>query len=326
LSSSSSPSSSLSASSAAAPVRRFAASEDLRAAEKVCALVARALADDPVTLAYALPGKERRYCEAALMAGLLADGAGRDRRLWVLLRGEKGEEDEDEAEPAAAAVAYLCLAKGSAVAAAAAAAAAAASRPSPPQLPLWASAKRAALTATALTSLKPGPPARACARAATALARVRGAYCAAVERSVVVGEGEGGGDGDGEAAFALVAYVSVLAVDPQKQGQGLGTALLRAVLRELLLPALVMEGESGSAAAPVAVAAHCYVEASSERSARLYARLGFRDVARVQASGDVQAGGGAGGEEEDGDLMLPAAPTIVMAAEVKGSFREWLVC
>jgi len=293
--------------------RRFAASEDAAATERLVGIVSAALADDPVTLAYAVPGRERRYCEAALQAGLLTDSVGRDRRLWLSQCGR------------AAAVAYLCSGAGGVRAGAGAAAAAAGggrtaaaeeAPPAPPPLPLWAGAQRAALTAAALTSLRPGAPARACARAATALARVRGAYCAAVERSV--------GDTGGR---ARVAHVSVLAVLPSAQGRGLGTELLRGLLRELLAEPVAESAGNGPAAF---AASHAYVEASSARSAALYRRLGFRDVARVGAGGDVlttsaAAGGGGGGREgggegEGGD----DAPTFIMSAEVKGAFRDWL--
>lgn len=322
-----------------AGARRFAASEEDAALDAVVGIVGRALATDPVTLAYALPGKEQRYCEAALRAGLLTDSVGRDRRLWLSECGR------------AAAVAYLVVGGGGG--GAASAASSAALLPRPPPLPLLAGAHRAALTATALTSLRPGEPARACARAATALARVRGAYCAAVERSV--GGGGGGGSGGGDerdegpsssssssssspsSISCLVAYVSVLAVDPPAQGRGLGTRLLRHVLRELLLG-----GDQQQQQPVAAAAAHAYVEASSERSAALYERLGFRVIASVDADGGVKAGGGGGGggregaeRENEGEgeggggggsyYSLPRAPTLVMAAELKGRFREWLV-
>lgn len=311
-------------------IRRFAASEEAAATAALVGVVSRALASDPVTRAYAIPGKEQRYCEAALQAGLLfSDSVGRDARLWLSECGR------------AAAVAYLCVGGGGGDAA----------RPGrrrAPALPLWAGAQRAVLTATALTSLRPGEPARACARAATALARVRAAYCAAVERSVGGGsadeasEEEAGDQGGGGPRRALVAYVSVLAVDPPEQGKGLGTTLLRGVLRELLAEALTEDGG--------VAAAHAYVEASSERSAALYRRLGFREIARVGAGGDVLAGrataaaaaarGGdeekeeeaqgeaeVGGDEGGGGVGgLPDAPTFVMAAELgEGRFREWLV-
>jgi GNAT superfamily N-acetyltransferase len=179
------------------------------------------------------------------------------------------------------------------------------------------------------------------------LAQVRGAYCAAVERSV-----ENGGDGEeeGATAAARVAYVSVLAVDPPAQGQGLGTRLLRDVLRELL--GVAIEGEEGEedGNTTVATSSHAYVEASSERSAALYERLGFRVIAAVDADGGVRAAGamGAGGADEQGEggdddegeddggggnsgsnsssyYSLPRAPTLVMATELKGRFREWLL-
>jgi hypothetical protein len=127
----------------------------------------------------------------------------------------------------------------------------------------------------------------------------------------------------------------VLAVDPPAQGQGLGTRMLRDVLRELLLV-----GEDDST--PTVAASHAYVEASSERSAALYERLGFRVVAAVDADGGVRAAGGDSwrGEEGEGEqgeddggnsgssspyYSLPRAPTLVMATELKGRFREWLL-
>lgn len=284
--------------------RRFAFTENAAAADTVVGIVGRALATDPVTVAYALPGKEQRYCEAALRAGLLTDSVGRDRRLWLSECGR------------AAAVAYRCVGAG--------AEASASLLPVPPPLPLLAGAQRAALTAQALTSLKPGEPARACARAATALARVRGAYCAAVERNVDMSL----------TASVVVAYISVLAVDPEVQGRGLGTRLLKGVLRELLLPL----GPPSASAAPTTTATthHAYVEASSERSAALYRRLGFRVIACVDADGtvrtgaDAAGGGGGGGEDEDGGEWtrtggVPRAPTLVLASALDGRFREWLV-
>jgi len=304
------------AAAAAAPperrrYRRFAFTEDAEAADRVVGVVGRALAADPVTLAYALPGKEQRYCEAALRAGLLTDSVGRDRRLWLSECGR------------AAAVAYRCSGGGEA-------ASVSASLPLPPPLPLLAGAQRAALTAQALTSLKPGEPARACARAATALARVRGAYCAAVERSASAAAAAGGGGAaDAPPSSVVVAYVSVLAVDPEAQGRGLGTRLLRGVLRDLLLPpsGAASSGAASASAAPASTR-HAYVEASSERSAALYRRLGFRVIACVDADGAVRSGADAG-EGDQGEWTavagLPRAPTLVLASELDGRLREWLV-
>ena len=65
-------------------------------------------------------------------------------------------------------------------------------------------------------------------------------------------------------------YLPYLGVDPERQGQGLGTRLLRPILR--------LADEDGLP---------CYLESSTDRATALYRRHGFE----VVGEGDVEAGG-----------------------------------